>query len=293
MGVFDNIKYMLQAMSKDKLPLNDLNRGGYIKPIDALLGRKPMDYDIMLGGETAREQEYYKRIGALTADTNKAITFGSPRYIEGIDPESAYYMRGDENGPRYENIPSGYSVLKDKIIAPEDEVKKAVLGISALNPGYSQIGDLITDWYTKKGHVKTADRAKTLALKAIEYGIDPYMMSAIGAQEGGWLRYSSSDAPNNYLGLGETDSGSMGMGAASFDEWLDKYLSSTYQKPIYGETPYAKRKSVDEWGGVGGPYKYKYNYNDSWNKNIKSLMRELDTLRQQKYPDVMAPTIGY
>ena len=182
------------------------------------------------------------------------------------------------------------------IYDPVGQTVPEVQGAVAPAYDWTGIGGLVHDWYVSKGHEATADRARTLAKAAIRHGIDPYLASALGAEEGGWLRYESPHAPHNYLGWGETDAGSHGYGAESFDEWLDIYLPKMFFEPIYGETPYGERGSLREWGGkdlAEGDYQFRYNYNDSWINNISSLMRDLEAFRDSQGAGVAGPRIRY
>lgn len=173
----------------------------------------------------------------------------------------------------------------------------AVLGTSsyvAPNLGnYPGVESFARDWYSSKGHPDAADRAALLAREALEVGLDPYMALALGAQEGGWLKIASPEAPNNYLGLGETDSGSMNMGSATFEDWLNEYLPKSFMQPIYGETPYGQRTAVTEWGGPNSPYKYNYNYNQSWVDAITDLLAQQENFRRTQYQDLPESIIRY
>lgn len=259
-------------------------------PIEKSKQRFVPDQDIVNGYNTTFENEQARRAGNTTMDTGKILSMMRPQYTdEFISPESAYSTK---EGQYYENIPSGYDVLKGQTIAPEDEVARAVLGISTLNPGYSKIGKLANDWYASKGHPDSGHRAQILAEKAVASGLDPYIVLALAAQEGGWAKIMPEDAPYNYVGWGETDSGGMQKGAGSLEEWADMYLPAIMKQ-------YGGRDKLTDWGGSlkgygkGSKYSARYNYNDSWALAISRLMGQLEQFRANKYPNMSGSTIDW
>jgi hypothetical protein len=269
------------------------------RPKDLFPQRVGVDPQVMRDAEAVREMRNLELQGLLTADTGVPVMLGKTVYNgSGIDPASAYYMRGEDKGPYYENIPSGYTTLPDasgvqpRELLPQDEADRLVLGISTYNPGYANFGQLASDWYSSKGHPDSAERAQMLAQEAINAGLDPYIALALGAQEGTWMKDYSPDAPYNYLGWGETNSGSQGRGANSLEEWLPRHLPDIAKQ-------YGTRDKLTDWGGSSSgysaesPFEYRYNYNDSWTWAIASLIGELDRYRRANYPDLMGPTIDY
>jgi len=116
-------KNLLQSLSKEGLSTGDLNMGGYIKPIDALFGRKPLPLDVMLPAETIRELESYRRKGKLTADTERPIGPGNTLYNgRALDPTELYTMF--KTGEQYEKIPTGYDILDGRTIATLEEIER-------------------------------------------------------------------------------------------------------------------------------------------------------------------------
>jgi hypothetical protein len=154
----------------------------------------------------------------------------------------------------------------------------------------SEFSQMATDWYTSKGHPDSSDEAALIVQKAVEHGLDPYMALALAAQEGGWARYYPEESPYNYMGWGETDSGSMGMGAQDLTGWLDTYIPDIVEQ-------YGSRDKLTDWGGSlsglgqGSPYSARYNYNDSWVQALSSLIREADSFSKNNYPNLPRPTI--
>jgi hypothetical protein len=151
--------------------------------------------------------------------------------------------------------------------------------------GYNGIGNYASDWYTSVGHADAADKARLVAEKAVQYGLDPYMALALGAQEGGWLGVDSPQAPNNYFGWGETDSGSLGMQAQDLASWLDTYFPKIVSQ-------YGSRANLSDWGGSKSGYSARYNYNDSWYNALSSLLRQAENFRKTSYPDLQGSSIN-
>lgn len=195
--------------------------------------------------------------------------------------------------PQVQGITSGYGA---PVITASGESMPV---FSGFNPeDYAGVGDWAADYYTSRGHGATADRARLLAEKALQYHLDPYFATALGAQEGGWLSIPSPYAENNYLGLGQRDDVSLDMGAATFEEWLDHYLPKIAHDPRTthvheGETPWGHRNHLSEIGGANSPYLGNYNYYDSWLQDMILHMNKQEQHRQQYYPDLGGPMIGY
>jgi hypothetical protein len=192
--------------------------------------------------------------------------------------------------------PEPYPVAQvhEPVRTPPEILEPAVAGVSdsPTLESYPQVGEFARDWYSSKGHPDSAERASLLAIEAINAGLDPYLALALGAQEGGWMKIASPQAPNNYLGWGETGSGSLNMGEDTLTSWLQSYMPNINEQ-------YGGRNRLVDWGGSlsgygrGSPFESRYNYNDSWVDAIASLMGEADLYRQQNYPNLPDPRVDY
>jgi hypothetical protein len=246
--------------------------GGYpINPINTTRGTAVMSNELQGFADEARKEweaeQDFKNRPAGNDSGNLGVGWGEPA------------------GSEIEELVKGTSTQKK---TPAQKPTSTSLPTS----GYENVGQFAQDWFESVGRGAQADKARLVAQKAVQHGLDPYIALALGAQEGGWLRYYPETSPYNYMGWGVTDSGDMGMAGESLEGWLDTFLPDIAKQ-------YGVRDKLVDWGGspsgygAGSPYDYRYNYNDSWIDALSSLMGQADAFRQQNYPNLAPPAIDY